>query len=109
MKTRSTIARGVALLDETVPGWEHDIKLDTLDLSSICGCVCGQIAKREGKFMSREGKFMSRYIAGLALLGLEARDGAEYGFALATGVYAKLTDEWTRVIRAKRRGEEITS
>ena len=103
MKTRKNIARGVALLDEKLPGWEERVNLNRLDLSSTCDCVCGQI-------VTKKDRWWSRYRHGLAVLGIEEHHAGRYGF-VATGntKYASLTDEWARVIRAKRRGEEITS
>jgi len=38
-----SVARGVALLDETVPGWRDRIDLDTLDVESTSACVLGQV------------------------------------------------------------------
>lgn len=40
------VARGAALLDEAVPGWETMIDLGALDLESSCRCVVGQIGNR---------------------------------------------------------------
>ncbi len=36
------VARGVAWLDETRPGWAERVDLDRLDLASPCRCVLGQ-------------------------------------------------------------------
>lgn len=102
MKTRTTIARGVALLDTVMPGWEKRVDLDTLDVSSPCNCICGQI-------VSRRVKPYHRFTKGLQALGLTSWEAWKYGFASPTGSYRRLTDEWSRVIRAKRDGEAITS
>ena len=103
MKTLKTVARGVDLLNERVPGWEDKINLDKLDISSTCNCVCGQVAKRQGKFWSR-------FRNGLNILGLELNQAEEYGFDCYGRIgYDRLDDEWSKVIRAKRRGEEITA
>lgn len=44
------VERGAKLLDKTHPGWENEIDLMKLDLSSPCGCVVGQVGK-----VSRDG------------------------------------------------------
>ena len=46
MKSITAVEAGAALLDrELGPGWEDRIDLDTLELSSTCGCVLGQLHK----------------------------------------------------------------
>lgn len=37
------VARGMALLDEKVPGWRKRIDLSTLDLSDPSFCIAGQL------------------------------------------------------------------
>ena len=37
------VARGAALLDRERPGWPERIDLDTLQLSSACFCIRGQL------------------------------------------------------------------
>lgn len=39
------IQRGAAFLDEVVPNWMDIIDVDTLELSSPCKCICGQLGK----------------------------------------------------------------
>lgn len=47
------VERGMVLLDEKAPGWEHHIDLEMLDLDNSCRCVLGQLgpvlAAAEGK------------------------------------------------------------
>lgn len=38
------VAKGAALLDEKKPGWEHQINLDTLNISSGTTCVTAQLS-----------------------------------------------------------------
>lgn len=44
MSYERRIEKGMALLDERLPGWERKIDLGTLDLQSGCDCVLGQLA-----------------------------------------------------------------
>jgi len=38
---QESVSRGVAFLDENVPGWESKIILDEFNIASACKCVCG--------------------------------------------------------------------
>jgi hypothetical protein len=85
------VARGVALLDERVPGWREKINVETLDMGDYCFCVLGQ----------QFGDFGE----GLINLDFDLGDGdlaREYGFQRLAGhsddEYQALTDAWREVI-----------
>lgn len=96
------VARGVALLDEKVPGWVDRVDVEQLDVSNGLTCVLGQL-------------FLT-YSSGRAKLDLDEVQAAEHGFQLrfpkgstladlvtvlaaAFGdEYPALTREWQRVI-----------
>ena len=40
---RDKVRRGALLLDEIVPGWEHRVNLDTLQMHSSALCILGQL------------------------------------------------------------------
>jgi hypothetical protein len=40
------VARGMAFLDRVMPGWETEVEVNKLNLSSGCRCVLGQIFHR---------------------------------------------------------------
>jgi hypothetical protein len=63
------VARGVALLDETVPDWRQRIDVETLDMTDGTQCVVGQV-------------FAAAYWYGLGRLGLDegSWDSHDYGF-----------------------------
>jgi hypothetical protein len=95
------VARGTALLDERMPGWDKRIDLAALNISSACGCILGQL---HGSF--REGLF--EYADTLLPDGLSAADHC-YGFVWAARPgedaneeVAALTAEWKRVIADRR-------
>lgn len=102
MELKDYVDWGTALLDEYVPGWEEEIHLPSLDLSSGCNCVVGQL-------------FGQDYVNGLRALGLQA--GAQHGFDLPDeldkwGKWEELTALWREVIenrRALRKLEEDLS
>lgn len=103
------VARGAALLDEKLPGWDKDINLDRLDLSSSCRCVVGQlfVSNRLARVARLLGETLTPYAGGLITLGL-GLDGEDYdyGFDKAdeAGNYELLTAEWERLILARRAG-----
>lgn len=78
MPLAERIARGVDLLDEKHPGWDHNIDLDRLNIVDQRSCVLGQV--------------FGYYGDGLETLGLSGSQfnndtGAPYGFDL-------FGDEW---------------
>lgn len=99
------VARGAALLDEKVPGWVDLIDLDTLDLGSPCRCILGQT------FADHPDADLTPFTFGVDSIfkvGADADDIAAYGFEVylddLADYYWSLTDEWTRVILARRAG-----
>ncbi len=89
------VARGVALLDEKVPGWREKINVETLDMGDYCICVLGQ----------QFGDFGE----GLSNLGFDLGDAdlaRNYGFQRLAGhsddEYQALTDAWREAIVGAR-------
>ncbi|HZE34072.1 MAG TPA: hypothetical protein VE198_21895 [Actinoallomurus sp.] len=99
------VARGAALLDEKLPGWDQRIDLGRLNLQSECNCILGQ------EFADRS---TSPYMAAVFELGLGNWSASEHGFDLLgeeesriterESTYAALTAEWRTVILARRGG-----
>lgn len=103
------VSKGMALLDEKLPGWTDRINLETLDVSSGTHCVAAQLSG------------VDNYVYGLRMLGLEGgRERFLHGFmaegdceccndglTLPEGYhqeqgYATLTDLWRRAIQERR-------
>lgn len=96
------VVRGAEFLDENLPGWEKKIDLETLDLSSTCGCVLGQ--------QLRTGQADRRYDRMRKRLGLNDRQADLLGFNLyGTQRYSNLTAAWRRLIAARQSGASTTS
>jgi len=94
------VARGAALLDERMPGWDQRINLDRLDLHSPCRCILGQIFPAS----SRDGGYWDGIKElGLASWGPDPGGAEAYGFTTARN-FQMLTAEWRRVIGARRAG-----
>lgn len=100
------VARGVALLDEKLPGWIERIDLDKLDLASGCNCILGQTWSKGDD----DGRFTAFELQADAL-GLYGEDENDYGFNAGGEDYFEdrpeydaLTAEWRRVILARRGG-----
>lgn len=95
------IDNGIRFLDEKHGiGWEHKIDVETLDISSPCGCVCGQLFEHKRAHMT-----------GYSYFTLELNPGSygeEYGFSIPVleesttdeewANFAQLTDEWKGAI-----------
>jgi uncharacterized protein YfaP (DUF2135 family) len=105
------IAKGVALLDERMPGWLDRIDTDRLDMDmpfGPCGCVLAQIDHQHASYGS--------YDICRASLGLDIDGAAGHGFAVVGDyspskgdrLYAALTDEWKATI-LRLRAERSTS
>lgn len=74
--------RGIALLDETRPGWAKQIDVEILDLSSFHSCVLAQLFG--GSYFHGRDKLFGdndNFVHGILYVGA-ARDrlAAEYGF-----------------------------
>lgn len=107
------VARGAALLDVKLPGWETEIDLDTLDIQMCTTCVVGQIF----------GDHADPYEYGADHLFLldayqyqDAPVMVAHGFAghapdslrdpdVEASEWAALTAEWKRVIQQRRNRE----
>jgi hypothetical protein len=89
------VARGAALLDGKLPGWDERIDLAVLDLETCTLCVLGQVFASAAAQSGFAG-----YGVGLRALDVA---GFPYGFTAAEGeTWAELTAEWRRVITARR-------
>lgn len=76
------VARGIALLDDRMPGWRQRIDLDLLDMSSCDFCILGQL--------------FGDYDDGFVALGLDR--GCPYGFDDEDEDYLELARTWDRAL-----------
>jgi hypothetical protein len=109
------VAKGAALLDEREPGWWRDIDVDRLDLSSPCRCVLGQLTTD----LTEEDDWDAVCVR-FGIRPWNTHNGLptdyELGFNAVecryheppTGEeYDALTEEWLRVIAARRAVEAV--
>lgn len=101
------VARGAALLDNTLAGWDERIDLDKLDLASPCNCILGQEFAGYADDFNDDG--WTPYDAAMIELPMDGYDDAyHYGFdklyGETTAAFRDLTAEWKRVILARRGG-----
>jgi len=100
--SETRVARGAALLDEKLPGWDRRIDLDNLHLGSKCDCVLGQEFANDALGPLRFG-----YDVGLVeLFNGDEAEATRCGFLAERsddGVEL-LTAEWKRLILARRGG-----
>jgi hypothetical protein len=96
-ETALAVARGAALLDEKMPGWETRIDLTQLNLADSCRCVLGQLFER--------GDMTSGFLYGMRELGWIS--GIEHGFdrnsdSLNPGPsYEALDEAWIALIKQR--------
>ena len=92
---KNKVAKGAALMDKELPGWEKKIDLERLDLGDICNCVVGQLYPDE-----------SYITAVYDLLGINSiieSTTDEYGFSASEWRdYPSLTREWKQLIQERR-------
>jgi hypothetical protein len=97
------VGRGAALLDRECPGWENEIDLTRLDLSSVYDCVLGQIY---GVEPARRRYARPGYSYGREELGIGCIQASiDHGFSLGcepSWSYRSLTDEWKHLIATRR-------
>ena len=92
------VARGAAVLDERVPGWESLVDLDALDLRCVHRCVLGQVGAR------RFGFRRDPYAETVAALQLELQT-VRHGFNLAVPLpwaWQALHRAWVQEISLRR-------
>lgn len=107
------VAKGVALLDKTLAGWDGRIDLDRLDLSSTCDCILGQEFEAHSDVdMDDDWSGSSPFDVGVRELFtrwfVDAEQEARLHGFNAIGSTAEEFDaleaEWRRVILARRGG-----
>jgi hypothetical protein len=77
-----TVTRGIAYLDEHLPGWQDEIEWDELDMEHCETCIIGQL--------------FGDYDRGMRILQLGEKDGRRLGFQ-TEGNWAKLAGLWRRL------------
>jgi hypothetical protein len=93
----ANVERGAEFLDAHHPGWDEQINLRTLDVSSTCGCVLGQLYKK------KRGD-NGAYHRGLDALGLTDGQATRLGFNVwGRQRFSRLTDSWKALIRQRRK------
>lgn len=105
------VARGIAWLDEEVPGWRDRINLGTLNVGELRNCVLGQVFGAEAEAEGASDGFM--YVASGAWerRHYPERTSAEvvtgsgswartHGFDISFADYEELTAEWREVLAA---------
>jgi len=110
---QARVARGAALLDEKLPGWDQRIDLDRLNLGDCFTCILGQLFTDQG-WAELE---VTPYVLGASeLLELHpdevsilfSRKPGQYAFTGAPEdldkdeAFTALTEEWCTLIRARR-------
>jgi hypothetical protein len=92
---RYRVADGAAWLDQDEPGWDARIDLDSLDLSSDCHCILGQLDDFFQDGMDARGLSLVR----ASRLGFTAEWDGAVGIEAE---WAALTTAWRDLITARR-------
>lgn len=100
------VAKGVALLDEQVPGWDGHIDLIKLDVKSTDRCVLGQVFGNYSEGCDRLGLWEEEetHQTHPVLYGFEITE--ERWYRSADQQYFDLTQEWIRVLTVLRQKHE---
>ncbi len=94
MAFEEEVARGIALLDQKIPGWRQHVDADRLDM---------RVAERRENGCCILAQLYGEYLAGLEVIGLDGEDDSPYGFDDADAAdYPALTNAWKRAL-----GEEV--
>ena len=94
------VARGAALLDEKIPGWDERIDLARLQMHSCHDCVIGQLFTSVGDCVTPYGR-------GMEALGVWDLRGDAPGHGFDGEDADALNAEWRRVITARRLAAEL--
>lgn len=117
MTTHAVLARrvnrGAALLDTIKPGWQNEVRILDLNMSSGCACILGQIFEPETE-VNEEGDDESGFDAGLRLYsGHRPATQAATKWSISNGFgidydndggwedYPSLRDLWVTEIEAR--------
>ena len=102
-RIKDAVKAGVAYLDAADgPDWVHQVNPASLDLSSGCGCVLGQIERRKNNFLS------GNYSTACERRGLKQAT-PPLGFWTTRKYYPTLTAAWKQVIRRLQRTRPRTA
>ena len=101
MSVEADIRTGVAMLDAHRPGWEDQVNLDVLDLSSGSHCVIAQVFAPERAASGTRTCCDFHY--GWRLLGMSDGDVYDLGFGVdSTHNLHQLNKGWKEFITARR-------
>ena len=107
MTIEERVAKGAALLDEKVPGWEEKIDLDHLLMGTCQHCILGQAM---GYYGSRQ-----LHALGFAPMDKDKSDeymDVSYGFDKPSGAHEYYTDleaAWTTLILNRRKERALSA
>jgi hypothetical protein len=97
---KNKVAKGVALMDRELPGWEKKIDLELLDLGDSCSCIIGQAYSGESYIASVHDLFEGSPFT--------ENTTDEYGFSTPDcNDYPSLTREWKELILERRKQKNV--
>ncbi len=104
---RLRVAKGATWLDKKYPGWENEVRLDTLDMQKATSCIIGNVL---GDYYY----LINKSDVNPVYLGKSEEWAQDRGFVVLTDLsgysdprgYSFLQEEWVSLIMIKR-GEFI--
>lgn len=106
------VARGTALLDSKVPGWDKRVRPEALDIADPRCCVVGQLFATQGGFMEgmrelglldSERRYYTAYTYGFTAYSTDecydSTCGCGWGHYIP---YNEMNIEWRKVIYGRR-------
>lgn len=98
---RKEIENGVRWLDYNVPGWEHRIDLETLDMVMPYKCIIGQLGLRDYTVDLKYDIFNgieSDFKFGFSLDVIKL---IQLGFVKRNQIWEELNEEWKEVVSSR--------
>lgn len=101
------VERGAALLDRERPGWEEDVDLGRLQMTSTCDCILGQIfGTYTSGFKELVRNLPSQFLFSSRDHGFTA-DGAPTAPPALLGEWIDLGNAWAAEIERRRKAAAV--
>lgn len=99
---KNKVAKGAALMDKELPGWEQKIDLDRLDLGDFRCCIIGQAHPRQFYHEALHELFQTKNAIQLSQDHGFSVDVHDLPLKEKDKRYALLTEEWKAYIQERR-------
>jgi hypothetical protein len=99
--TPKTVQQAAVFLDRNVPGWEHYIDLDLLNMNSYRYCVLGQLWDKHPTFAAARDRTCDGSPYGNAARALGLRDVGPFAEEEGRDSAGPRTRKWAKAVKAR--------